>query len=449
MKYLVVIPARLKSTRLPDKPLILIKGKEMIKRTYDQCLKVVPSEQVLVATDHLRIKEYCEKNDINVMMTSGNCLTGTDRIAEVAMNTKYDYYINVQGDEPIIDPRDLLKMINAISDFPNFVLNGYASVRNESEYFSSSIPKLVFDQEQRLLYMSRSPIPSNKKGEFVNAFKQVCIYAFPRKELLKFASGQKTFFEKHEDIEILRFVENGQAVKMVPLSPKSIAVDLPEDLVRVEQYIEENNIGSIIWDFDGVILNSAPVREKGFRSVLSSFHKEKVEELIDYHNRNGGLSRYVKFRYFFEEILGQELSKDKLQLLCKEYSKIMMLYLGDKALLIEETVSFIRREFRNIKMYIASGSDQAELRILCNKLGISDCFLGIYGSPKHKTEIVKDIIESSDISISNSVLIGDSINDFEAAQANGLRFYGYNNRNLTNLTSNYLRSIDQLYLDLF
>lgn len=242
MRFLLVIPARLASTRLPNKPLIDIVGKTLLQRTYEQCLKAVDSENILIATDDLKIKEHADALGFNVIMTSKNCLTGTDRIAEVAENLDYDYYINVQGDEPLINPDDIKRIIQATGKYPGEVINGFTGIEDEESYFSNTIPKVVFRPDGRLLYMSRSPIPGNKFNKYIKSWRQVCIYAFPKSALKDFAHLKfKTQIENMEDIEILRFLEMGYEVRMIELSNKSIAVDTMEDLQKVIKIINETN----------------------------------------------------------------------------------------------------------------------------------------------------------------------------------------------------------------
>ncbi|WP_370088955.1 3-deoxy-manno-octulosonate cytidylyltransferase [Ekhidna sp.] len=236
--YLIVIPARLQSSRLPEKPLVDILGKSMIQRTYEQCLKAVAEEKVFVATDHEKIKTHCTNKGMNVVMTSDKCLTGTDRISEFAKMKDADYYINVQGDEPLINPEDIKKAIEAIQEYPKTIINGYAQILTQEEFESRSIPKLVMDREYNLLYMSRSPIPGNKSASLVKAYRQICIYVFPKDSLNYFGINKvKTQFEEIEDIEILRFVENGLKVKLIEMSGESIAVDLPGDVDKVIEKI--------------------------------------------------------------------------------------------------------------------------------------------------------------------------------------------------------------------
>lgn len=243
MNYCVIIPARYQSSRLPGKPLVDLCGIPMIVRTYKQCIKACPPDKVYVATDDERIREVCETNGIQVIMTSSECLTGTDRIAECANYLDADVFINVQGDEPLFNPKDLEVMITNVEVYPGEILNGYCEINNEEQFRSSSTPKVVFRPDGRLLFMSRAPIPSNKSHGFEKAWRQVCAYAFPREALKDFSSvSEKTPLENIEDIEILRFLELGWEVRMLELSSESIAVDNPEDVRHAEDAINERGL---------------------------------------------------------------------------------------------------------------------------------------------------------------------------------------------------------------
>ena len=239
MKYIVVIPARYKSERLPGKPLINIGGLPMIVRTYNQCAKVVNRENIIVATDNNKIKKVCDQYNIQSMITSNKCLTGTDRVAEVAKKINCKFYINVQGDEPFFNPEDLKKLINQATKKPNEIINGYTEIKDKELFLNPSIPKLVFDNQNYLLYMSRAPIPANKKYDFQKSWRQVCAYSFPKKELLAFSkNSKKTKIEFFEDIEILRFLELGYKVKMIKMSNKSLSVDTEGDIDKAEIYLK-------------------------------------------------------------------------------------------------------------------------------------------------------------------------------------------------------------------
>jgi len=240
LNYVVIIPARYGSSRLEGKPLINLCGVPMVVRTYRQCIKACPAERVYVACDDERIKTVCEQHGIQVLMTSKECLTGTDRVAECAQQLDADVYINVQGDEPVFNPEDLETFINKAQQYPSEVLNGVCEIDDEELFRSGSIPKVVMRADGRLLYMSRAGIPTSKKHEFIKSWRQVCVYAFPKASLVSFEKQKiKTPLEQIEDIEILRFLELGWEVRMVPLSIQSVAVDTPEDVAKVEKVIQQ------------------------------------------------------------------------------------------------------------------------------------------------------------------------------------------------------------------
>ena len=239
MKYFLVIPARYNSKRLPGKPLINICGVPMIIRTYNQCKKVVPKSKILIATDDKRIQKVCEKEKIKVVMTSKKCLTGTDRIAEVAKKFKADFYLNIQGDEPICNPADIKKLLIAAKKNPRTIINGYTAIKDKKLFNSGHIPKVVFRKDGRLLYQSRAPIPTTKDKKFIKSWRQVCIYSLPFKSLIAFKSVKnKTQLESLEDCELLRFLELGHEIKMIKMSDKSISVDTKKNLTEVRKIVK-------------------------------------------------------------------------------------------------------------------------------------------------------------------------------------------------------------------
>lgn len=212
----------------------------MIIRTYKQCAKACPPERIFVATDDERIRTVCQAHDIQVLMTSKDCLTGTDRVAECAELIDSKVFINVQGDEPLFNPEDLRTIIDSLNDYPGDVLNGFCPILEEEQFRSTSTPKVVIRPDGRLLYMSRATIPGSKDNKFISGYRQVCVYAFPRKALEDFsAQKHKTPLENIEDIEILRFLELGWEVRMIELSTSSIAVDNPGDVLRAEAAVHE------------------------------------------------------------------------------------------------------------------------------------------------------------------------------------------------------------------
>jgi phosphoglycolate phosphatase-like HAD superfamily hydrolase len=198
----------------------------------------------------------------------------------------------------------------------------------------------------------------------------------------------------------------------------------------------------ILWDFDGVIINSDSARILGFKSVLQDFPKEQVEKLLGFHHQNGGLSRYIKFRYFYEEIRGEKVQDEHILYLANEFSTIMKEILAEPNLLINDSVSYIQNNFAKTQMHIVSGSDGNELNFLCKKLGICDYFESISGSPISKIDLVKDLIDREIIDNRNTCLIGDSVNDYDAAKENNIDFWGYNNINIKNLGCGYIYRFD-------
>lgn len=241
MKSVVVIPARYKSSRFPGKPLAKIHSKPMIQWVWERCVAAVGEELVFVATDDSTIFETVESFGGQATMTPDSCATGTDRIFEFSKVIGADLYINVQGDEPLVGPSDIQSFVCSAQSNPDSILNGYAPIANAEEFFSLAVPKVVMRENGDLLYMSRSAIPGNKNQEFRAARKQVCVYSFPKKLLDRFGQHPgKTPLEEDEDIEILRFVELGIPVKMIPCASGSIAVDFPEDIERVEKLVNES-----------------------------------------------------------------------------------------------------------------------------------------------------------------------------------------------------------------
>jgi phosphoglycolate phosphatase-like HAD superfamily hydrolase len=193
-------------------------------------------------------------------------------------------------------------------------------------------------------------------------------------------------------------------------------------------------------------MDSMPVRDKGFETVLSGFPKNEVEQLLRYHRRNGGLSRYVKFRYFYEEIRKQKVDDAHVQKMAATFSDVMMQYLVNPDLLISDSVDFVKRSHAKIPMHVVSGSDGKELNEICRRLDIAKYFVSIHGSPTPKTQLVKDLLKKHNYPEHTVVLIGDSINDHHAAVENHIDFLGYNNSDLDSSNYRYIKSFEQVSL---
>ena len=238
VSFLVVIPARFQSTRFPGKPLADLGGSPLIEHVWKRCCRAVDATDVVIATDDDRIAAVASEFGATVEMTSPNCLTGTDRVAEVASRRDADWYVNVQGDEPFVDPTAIQRLIEVAGTATDDVaaVNAMSVITEESEFRSETVPKPVTDLRGRLLYMSRAAIPTDKRLGFLSAFRQVGLYAF-RPSALNLYQPQvgKSPLEKIEDLEILRLIEAGMRVHMIEVPASGIAVDTPEDLARARE----------------------------------------------------------------------------------------------------------------------------------------------------------------------------------------------------------------------
>lgn len=241
MKACVIIPARYASIRFPGKPLAPLLGKAMILWVADLSARAVGKEHVYVATEDARIANIVRNAGFAPLMTSSSALTGTDRVAEAATLIDYDIYVNVQGDEPLINPTDIQRCIELKKANPKAIINGFCWISEDENPGCINTPKVVMNECGKMVYMSRALLPGFKdqKSAPSRYAKQVCIYGFDLEQLNRFSRfGRKSLLETHEDIEILRFLELGDKVLMFECSPGSLAVDIPEDIKSVEALLD-------------------------------------------------------------------------------------------------------------------------------------------------------------------------------------------------------------------
>lgn len=237
MRTVVVIPARYSSSRYPGKPLVELLGKPMIIWVAELASKAVSKENVYVATDDHKISSIVERWGFQTVLTSSECLTGTDRLAEASKKIYADVYINVQGDEPLVCPEDIKNIAEYKKSNMGIIVNGFCYLNKFEDPNSVNIPKVIMNETNRLVYMSRAALPGFKetKNAPENFKKQVCIYAFTSTELKMFSDfGRKSELEKSEDIELLRFLEMDKDIHMIETRSGSLAVDAPEDVEAVE-----------------------------------------------------------------------------------------------------------------------------------------------------------------------------------------------------------------------
>lgn len=208
-------------------------------------------------------------------------------------------------------------------------------------------------------------------------------------------------------------------------------------------------IRNIIFDFDGVVVDSVSLKTEAYVKLFQQFSPEHVKTLIDYHIQNGGISRYVKIKYFFENILFESVSEDLIHDYAKRYSQLTITELLNDKYIIQEVVAFIRVCYRDCNLHIASGADETDLKLICDKFDLTQYFRSVQGSPRPKSLLVKEIIELNDYDRKNTIYIGDSLNDYEAAQDNGIEFCGYNNSQLKQFSNPYVENFDLFRRELF
>ena len=244
MKIIGVIPARYKSTRFPGKPLADICGKPMIWWVYQQCKKVEDFDTVYVATDDNRIFDICKKFGIEVIMTAENHKTGTDRVGEVAQKISADLIVNIQGDEPLLEPETIKAAIKPFYTNPDLqISNLMTPIKNPVDVVNFTIPKVITNRDGIGIYLTRSTAPYPKGNLDYTYYKQVCVYGFKPSALQFYCDYGKKYgkakIETIEDIEILRFIENGYQVQYVEVDSETVAVDTPNDLEIVRSIITD------------------------------------------------------------------------------------------------------------------------------------------------------------------------------------------------------------------
>jgi 3-deoxy-manno-octulosonate cytidylyltransferase (CMP-KDO synthetase) len=239
MKKVIIIPARLDSSRLPKKVLLDLKGKTVIQRVYEQCLKVKNVDGVYIATDSIEIKEVCETFTNNVIITKSTHKSGTDRIGEAVSAIDCDIVINVQGDEPFIEPSLIEALVNSFVNSEISMSSAMSKINNVKDLQNTNIVKVVTDLHNNALFFSRSLIPfprdvkeisiANEVIEESQFFRHIGIYGYRKDFLLHFVNLKQSYLEKVEKLEQLRALENGFKIKMIEASSSLIGIDTQED----------------------------------------------------------------------------------------------------------------------------------------------------------------------------------------------------------------------------
>ncbi len=232
----IIIPARKGSTRLKNKLLLQVKGKPIIQWTAENCLKVKSARKVIVATDSEEILNIFKNSPVEAVLTPSDLKSGSDRVAFVAKDLNEEKIVNVQGDEPLLEPEDIEKVIEYLDEAEITTLS--FPIKKEEDYINPNIVKVITDKNGYALYFSRSPIPFYRDLDFtqmLNSFespvkKHIGIYGYRKKALMDFAFGLKpSMYEQIEKLEQLRLLENGYKIKVIPARKDTVGIDTKED----------------------------------------------------------------------------------------------------------------------------------------------------------------------------------------------------------------------------
>ncbi len=244
-EILAIIPARFDSHRFPGKVIAELAGKPLVVHTYERTIQAKCISKAVIATDDQQVADALAPYDIEVVMTSPDHPSGTDRIAEVARTSTADIIVNVQGDEPMLDPITIERAVEAMLQNPNLQMaTAKHAITNPDDIQNPNVVKVVTDQNGMALYFSRSPIPhtrdiTDQSPDHPVYWQHIGLYVFRRSFLLDYAAMEPTELEGLEKLEQLRVLENGHQIAVVETDFKSIGVDTPEDLERVRKLIED------------------------------------------------------------------------------------------------------------------------------------------------------------------------------------------------------------------
>jgi 3-deoxy-manno-octulosonate cytidylyltransferase (CMP-KDO synthetase) len=242
-QVVVVIPSRFASRRLPGKPLVTLAGKPMVQHVYERAKLAQTIHRVLVATDDQRIFDAVQAFGGEAKMTRSDHRTGTERIAEVAAHEPGDVFVNVQGDEPLIDPVSIDTAVAALLEEPPAQITTVATpIRHVPDIMDPNIVKTVLDFDSHALYFSRAPVPwvrDTQQKIHVKYWKHLGLYVFQRDALLEYPTLPQGELEKIEQLEQLRWLENGWRIRVVEVQHDAVSVDVADDVTRVEKLLQK------------------------------------------------------------------------------------------------------------------------------------------------------------------------------------------------------------------
>lgn len=339
-KVIGMIPSRMNSTRFPGKALALILGKPMIYWVYKSASKVKMLDEIFVATSDKEIEECCKKYNIPCICNKTNETTAAQKIAIESDNLDGDIYINIQGDEPLIDPGAIESIIDTMLNDESLEYVGLKSkITNEEEFYDRNVVKVVVDNNNFAMYFSRSPIPY--EFEYGNAYRVMGLYGYTKEFLKNFKNSEKSDLEKLEHgIEMLRVMEKGHKIKLIDTDYKSVGVDLKKHIKEVEKIMLENGkYGEYtdLYDENKNLTGEKLFREKGTKLIvpkgrysvvvlvfienskgeflfqMTSKRKKNVWATTGGHVKSGQTSKEAVIEEIKEE-LGIDINEDEVKL---------------------------------------------------------------------------------------------------------------------------------------
>lgn len=250
MKTIVVIPARLNSSRLPNKVLLDLKGKTVVQRVYEQCIKAKNINEVYIATDSEEVQTSCQTFTKNIIMTKDTHESGTDRIAEAVASIECDVIINVQGDEPFMEPELIEQLADAFKSSTTKMASAMHKIEKVEDLKNHNVVKVTINKNSEALYFSRSIIPHHRDEwesllnhheiipEPLKFYRHLGIYGYTKDFLLAYSNMEQSYLERLEKLEQLRVLENGYKIKMVETSYNSIGIDTQEDYEKALELLK-------------------------------------------------------------------------------------------------------------------------------------------------------------------------------------------------------------------
>ncbi len=341
-------------------------------------------------------------------------------------NRKEILYIELKGRDLIVQD-ELISKLKEIKNSHRYkiliVKTNICAIRGEKEFWAKNygFSPDIYD------YLIEN-FPNIK----IFGFDSISVSSFANRDIGR--EAHKRFLNPKREILLLEDmnlcrIDRNRKIKELTIAPLRIkrSDGIPCSIIAK---IKIPKVKNILWDFDGVIFNGMKIKGDGFLELFQEYNREALDKFREYHYISGGVPRFDKIRYFYNNILKVEIDEDEVKRLSDKFAKIIQKRLFLRENLISDTVEFIKREYKNYNFHITSGAEHNELNRLCREFNLSKYFISIEGSPTKKSVLIKNILKKYGYRREDTILIGDSITDYYSAYDNGIGFYGYNNPDL-------------------